>query len=270
VAFYGNFAFFRVKLCVVFCPYGRLLSVLIDDDALVVGYDEKRGEPRAKLSKTAIEATAAAPGPATTGDCIECNRCVVVCPTGIDIREGLQLDCLACTACIDACDDVMDKVGRQRGLIRYDSLRGLRGEKRRFLRPRLAVYTGLRVIGAVVATFAFRQRESFEANIVRLPGMPYTREGGTIRNAFELHVVNKQSKTASFEVEAVDAPELTFVIPMKEVEIEALGSRRLPFFVTMEQSQFKADRPFVIRVHDRAAADVPVHTTRAVFLGAAH
>jgi cytochrome c oxidase accessory protein FixG len=270
--FYGNFAFFREQLCVIVCPYGRMQSVLIDDDSLVVGYDERRGEPRGKLSKASAPATSptsptSAPT-ATSGDCIECNRCVVVCPTGIDIREGLQLDCLACTACIDACDDVMDKVGRPRGLIRYDSLRGLRGEARRFLRPRLLVYTGFLVVGAVVATFAFRQREPFEANIVRLPGAPYTRDGGMIRNAFELHVVNKQSSASSFDLEAAGGPDLTFIIGMTHVDIEPLGSRRIPVFVTMDQAHFEADRAFVIRVREGAAGDARVHTARAVFLGA--
>jgi len=191
-----------------------------------------------------------------------------VCPTGIDIREGLQLDCLACTACIDACDDVMDKVGRARGLIRYDSLRGLRGETRRFWRPRLAVYTAFLVVGAIVATFAFRQREPFEANIVRLAGTPYTRDGGVIRNAFELHVVNKQSSASSFDIEAVGDPDLTFVVAMAHVDIEPLGSRRVPVFVTMDQSHFRADRAFVIRVRESGASDARVHAARAVFLGA--
>ena len=263
--FYGNFAFFREQLCVVVCPYGRLQSVLIDDDSLVVGYDERRGEPRAKITKASALAQT---GDSKTGDCVECNRCVVVCPTGIDIREGLQLDCLACTACIDACDDVMDKVGRARGLIRYDSLRGLRGETRRFWRPRLAVYTAFLVVGAIVATFAFRQREPFEANIVRLAGTPYTRDGGVIRNAFELHVVNKQSSASSFDIEAVGDPDLTFVVAMAHVDIEPLGSRRVPVFVTMDQSHFRADRAFVIRVRESGASDARVHAARAVFLGA--
>ena len=263
--FYGNFAFFREQLCVVVCPYGRLQSVLIDDDSLVVGYDERRGEPRAKITKASAVAQT---GDSKTGDCVECNRCVVVCPTGIDIREGLQLDCLACTACIDACDDVMDKVGRARGLIRYDSLRGLRGETRRFWRPRLAVYTVFLVVGAIVATFAFRQREPFEANIVRLAGTPYTRDGGVIRNAFELHVVNKQSSASSFDIEAVGDPDLTFVVAMAHVDIEPLGSRRVPVFVTMDQSHFRADRAFVIRVRESGASDARVHAARAVFLGA--
>ena len=253
---YGNFAFFREQLCVVICPYGRLQSVLLDDDSLVVGYDEKRGEPRVKASEKG-------------GACVDCNRCVVVCPTGIDIRDGLQLDCIACTQCIDACDEVMDKLERPRGLIRYDSLRGLRGEKRRFLRPRLYGYTAALVVGVVVATFAFRSREPFEANIVRLGGTPYTRDGQTIRNAFELHLVNKQGTTTSFDIAAVDAPDLAFVVAMPKVEIEPLGSRRIPVFVTMDQAKFAGDRPFVVRIegHDASGKEIH-HDARAVFLGA--
>jgi cytochrome c oxidase accessory protein FixG len=253
---YGNFAFFREQLCVVICPYGRLQSVLLDDDSLVVGYDEKRGEPRVKATEEG-------------GACVDCNRCVVVCPTGIDIRDGLQLDCIACTQCIDACDEVMDKLDRSRGLIRYDSLRGLRGEPRKFLRPRLYGYTVLLVIGAVVAFFGFRGREPFEANVVRLGGTPYTREGGTIRNAFELHLVNKQGDTTTFDIEAATTPGLAFVIAMPHVEIEPLGSRRIPVFVTMNQAEFTADRPFVLRVHAHAPSGKTAdHDARAVFLGA--
>lgn len=262
---YGNFAFFREQLCVVVCPYGRLQSVLIDDDSLVVGYDEKRGEPRGKAVAT----------DEPRGDCVDCNRCVVVCPTAIDIRDGLQLDCIACTACIDACDDVMDQLERPRGLIRYDSLRGLRGtpgEKRRVLRPRLYAYTALLALGAVVAAFAFRGRVPFEANIVRLGGTPYTREGGTIRNAFELHVVNKRGEAATFQVEAASDPDLAFVIPIATFDLEPLASRRIPVFITMAQSSFTTDRPFSIRVRGHVDPKDPNatvdHDARAVFLGA--
>ncbi len=114
--FYVAFGVFREQFCVVMCPYGRLQSALLDDDALVIGYDEA---PRRAAREGEGSGRAA---------CVDCHRCVVVCPTGIDIRDGLQLDCIACTACIDACDDVVDRLGQPRGLIRYDSLRGLRGE----------------------------------------------------------------------------------------------------------------------------------------------
>jgi cytochrome c oxidase accessory protein FixG len=259
--FYVNFGIFREQFCVVVCPYGRLQSVLLDDDSLVIGYDEKRGEPR-----TRGKADAKTEG---QGDCVDCNRCVVVCPTNIDIREGLQLDCIACTACIDACDEIMDKVERPRGLIRYDSLKGLRGEERRVLRPRIYVYTVLAILGLVAAGTALRRREPFEANILRLPGLPYTREGTAIRNAFELHLVNKAGLPMAFELEPVPAPDTVFIIPMAKVEIEPLGSRRVPVFVTVDQARFTGDRPVVVRVSGRERnGNVVVHEARAVFLGA--
>jgi cytochrome c oxidase accessory protein FixG len=256
-AFYGNFAFFREQLCVVVCPYGRLQSLLIDDDSLVVGYDVLRGEPRGK-AKAKTE----------HGDCVDCNRCVVVCPTGIDIREGLQLDCIACTACIDACDAVMEKLARPQGLVRYDSLRGLRGEKRRVLRPRIYAYTALLVVGAVVATMAFRKREPFEANVVRLVGLPYTREGGQLRNAFELHLVSKSSSAVDVAIEPLESPDLSFTVPIRSVHLEPLGSRRLPVFVTMDESRFTSDRGFElsVRVTDDAGRTAEQHP-HAIFLG---
>ncbi len=258
---YGNFALFREQLCVVICPYGRLQSVLLDDDSMVVGYDEKRGEPRTKAPVKEASKSG--------GDCVECNRCVVVCPTNIDIRDGLQLDCIACTQCIDACDEVMVKLDRPRGLIRYDSLRGLRGEKRKILRPRLYAYSAALVVGLVVASFAFHGRQPFEANVVRLQGTPYTRDGGIIRNSFELHLVNKGGNPETFEIEAIGAPELAFVIATPSVEIEPLGSRRIPVFVTMDQAKFTADRPFILRVHGHSTSGKTIdHDAHAVFLGA--
>lgn len=249
--FYGNFAFFREQLCVLVCPYGRLQSVLVDDDSLVVGYDVGRGEPRGKAG-------------VAKGDCVDCKRCVVVCPTGIDIREGLQLDCIACTACIDACDAIMTKLGRPTGLVRYDSLRGLRGEARKIFRPRLVVYTALLLLGALVATVAFAHRTSFEANVVRLPGPPYTRDDGTLRNAFELHVVNKSSKPETFTIEPASGTTIDFVVPITTLELAPLADRRVPFFMTMPQSRFTADQPFLLRV--RMGSEV--REARGVFLGA--
>jgi cytochrome c oxidase accessory protein FixG len=247
---YGAFAVFREQFCVVMCPYGRLQSVLLDDDALVIGYDERRGEPR---GKTTAE---------DRGACVDCNRCVVVCPTGIDIREGLQLDCIACTACVDACDEVMDRLGRPRGLVRYDSLHGLRGEPRHVLRPRIVVYTALLVVGIVVAALAIGRREPFEANLLRLPGPPYTIEEGRVRNGFELHVVNKTSAPATFTLSAEREPGVELIIPITEVEIEPLGSRRLPFFVVLDRAAPRRERPLVVHV----ASGAVVRDVRAPIL----
>jgi cytochrome c oxidase accessory protein FixG len=253
---YGNFAWFREQFCVLVCPYGRMQSMLIDEDSLVVGYDAKRGEPRGKKGKA-------------EGDCVDCNRCVVVCPTGIDIRDGLQVDCLACTACIDACDDVMDKLGRPRGLIRYDSPNGLAGAPRRFVRPRLVLYTALMFVGAAVTLTATRTRTDFEAAALRLPGAPYTIEAGTLRNAFELHLVNKRGERQAFAIR-VEAPDgVSAVIPVPRVELAPLEDTRAPLFFTMDASRFHTDLPVRIHVAREGAPARDEVVVPVTFLGAA-
>ncbi len=140
--FYAVFAWIREQACIYMCPYGRLQGVMLDKDSLVISYDFVRGEPRGKLKKKD-------PDP-NLGDCIDCNQCVAVCPTGIDIRHGTQLECVNCTACIDACDDIMDKVGKPRGLIRYASHRQIEEGGKFRLAPRAYLYMG------VIAAFSSR------------------------------------------------------------------------------------------------------------------
>ncbi len=231
---YVNFAWFREQFCVVLCPYGRLQSVLLDDHSLVVGYDTKRGEPRGKATEE------------DKGACVDCKRCVVVCPTGIDIRNGLQLDCIACTACIDACDDVMDKLGRPRGLVRYDSPDGLAGKPKKIIRARVLFYTALLVIGAVVAGFAVRSRTSFEATLLRLPGEPYVIQGDTLRNAFDLHLVNKRGGRETFHISVDAGPDVTTIAPITTITLEAQTSAHAPLFLTMARNRF--DRDFAVRI----------------------
>jgi cytochrome c oxidase accessory protein FixG len=219
---YVNFAFFREQLCLIICPYGRLQSVLTDSDTVSVGYDALRGEPRSHRKARDEQ----------KGDCVDCGRCVVVCPTGIDIRNGLQLDCIACTACIDACDEVMTRLDKPRGLIRYDSQKGLAHEPRRVLRPRIYVYAALGALGLLVASLSLRSREPFESNLLRLSGPPFVLDGpGRVRNALELHLVNKHSQRARFTIHGVGAPDLDYLIPSPSLELGSLEERRLPLFV---------------------------------------
>ena len=254
--FYGNFAWFREQFCVVMCPYGRMQSVLLDDDSLVVGYDVARGEPRGKKRKT-------------TGDCVDCNRCVVVCPTAIDIRDGLQLDCLACTACIDACDDVMDKLGRPRGLIRYDSTNGLAGRPRKIVRPRILLYSAMMVVGGAVALFATRTRTDFEVLASRLAGAPYTVEQGSVRNAFDLHVVNKLGAREAFDIAVSGPAGLQTVLPIARVEVAPLGDAHVPLFLSLPQSEFHGDAPVRIRVARAESHGKDFMDVKVAFLGAA-
>ena len=193
-ALYFCFAWFREQFCIVLCPYGRLQSVLTDDDTVVIGYDSNRGEPRGKATI------------AGNGACIDCRRCVQVCPTGIDIRDGLQMECIGCAACVDACDDIMDKVKRPRGLIRYDSHHGLTGQKRHIIRPRIILYTLLMLIGAGVLTWGLTRVNAFEMSVVRLRGMPYLADPGHIRNQFTLRLLSKGDDPSTFKVSTENAP----------------------------------------------------------------
>jgi cytochrome c oxidase accessory protein FixG len=255
-ALYLNFAWFREQLCVVVCPYGRLQSALLDEHSLVVGYDVRRGEPRGKKSDS------------EAGDCVDCKRCVVVCPTGIDIRNGVQMECLACTACIDACDAIMVKLGRPPGLVRYDSLAGLSGEKRRVVRPRLAFYTGLLLVGAVVAVLATRHRTDFEATLLRLPGEPYTTEDGVVRDALQVHLVNKRDDRVAYRIDVDPVSGMTAVVPISLVTVEALAAVRLPVFLDVPRAVFRAEFPVRVRV---TRTDPPGEPTSlsATFLGPA-
>jgi cytochrome c oxidase accessory protein FixG len=227
-ALYADFAWFREQTCVVVCPYGRLQSALLDDDSLLVGYDARRGEPRGKLGATGA------------GDCVDCKRCVAVCPTGIDIRDGLQLDCVACTACIDACDEIMDKVGRPRGLVRYDSLRGLRGEPRRFLRPRALLSIAVLVALLVGVAVAAGRRTDFEANLLRLPGLPYTLEGDSVTNRFEVHLVNKRATATTFSVRASAGVDARVIVGRPEIELAPFADRHAPIIVTVPRGAHPA------------------------------
>jgi len=251
---YLDFAWFREQVCVVLCPYGRLQSSLLDEHSLVVGYDARRGEPRGKK------------GAEGAGDCVDCKRCVVVCPTGIDIRNGVQMECLACTACIDACDEVMDKLDRPRGLIRYDSMDGLAGKPRRIVRPRVLLYTGLLVIGAVVAFVATRGRSDFEAALLRLPGEPYTTDGDGVRNGLEVHLVNKRAEAVEYRIDVDPAEGMTALVPMPTVIVAPLGDVRVPMFLTVASGHFRSEFPVRVRV-GRTSAPGDATVVSATFLG---
>ncbi len=252
---YFNFGFFREQLCLAICPYGRLQSALIDADSVVVGYDAKRGEPRGKVADK------------SAGDCVECQRCVVVCPTGIDIRNGLQIDCIGCTACIDACDEIMDKVHRPRGLIRYSSMRALSGGKTQLLRPRIYIYTGLLVAGVVAASIALHKHQDFEANLLRLPGEPYVFDGDNVRDSFEVHIVNKTAQPQTYELTAEgDSKDATFILPTQPITLAGLDGKRVNVFVTLPKLAYQSD--FGIRVHVRESSSRSEQVVAARFLGA--
>jgi cytochrome c oxidase accessory protein FixG len=258
---YFNFAWFREQLCIVLCPYGRLQSVLIDDHTMVIGYDYARGEPRrAHTSRPAAGAETAA------GDCVDCLRCVHVCPTGIDIRQGLQLECIGCTACIDACDDVMTRLHRPRGLVRYASQNAFAGKPTRWLRPRIAVYGVLLLIGAGMAGWALSTFRPANLGVTRITGAPYIVDAGSVRNQFFVRLVNKRNEAARFTVTLAGAARGTQQIGLNgAVEVPALGELVQPLVVQQSRADYAG--PFLFTVHVADAARSFTLQREVEFLG---
>lgn len=207
-AFYFVFARLREQVCTTICPYGRLQGVLLVKDSIVVAYDFKRGEPRGKIKKdrsgtpdSAAFSDGHAANPVekiqntvsrTLGDCIDCKLCIAVCPTGIDIRGGTQLECVNCTACMDACDEVMEKVGRPKELIRYDSMTGIESGKRKIFTPRVYAYTAVLVALLVLDIALFASRGIVETIILRSPGQLYQQKDEThVTNLYTYKIINK-------------------------------------------------------------------------------
>ena len=251
---YFNFAWFREQLCIVICPYGRLQSALIDDHSLVIGYDTARGEPRGKI------------GTAGAGDCVACNRCVQVCPTGIDIRQGLQLECVGCTACIDACDDVMTRLHRPRGLIRYDSQVGFTNRPTRWLRPRTALYGVLLLLGASVAGWALSTVRPASLGVTRITGTPYVVSADFIRNQFLVRLVNKRNVPVRFQLRLERAPaDLSQTGLRDPVEVPALGEIVQPLVLQQPRADFRGPFVLTVRVGDASGT---FHLDREIeFLG---
>ncbi len=213
--FYAIFARFREQACTFICPYGRFQSAMLDENTLVVAYDKRRGERRGRLDRSHSGPARAAEG---LGDCIDCLQCVAVCPTGIDIRNGTQMECVNCTACIDACDSVMERIQRPRGLIRYGSLNNIeRGEKFRFT-PRMGIYTV--VLTVLVSAFVFLvfTRTAVDATLLRAPGALYqTAQNGRIENLYLLKLINKTSR---------DLP-VRLVLENSEGELKVMGAAQM-------------------------------------------
>ncbi|RME93876.1 MAG: cytochrome c oxidase accessory protein CcoG [Verrucomicrobia bacterium] len=190
--FYSIFARFREQACTFICPYGRFQSTLIDENTIVVAYDHKRGEKRGPWRRNETPEQRAARG---GGDCIDCKQCVAVCPTGIDIRNGLQMECVHCTACIDACDAVMTRIGRPRGLIRYASLNGIEKRERLRVTPRIVAYTGLLVVLAAALAVLLLTRSDVDATMLRARGTLFQKmEDGHYSNLYLLKVTNKSNE----------------------------------------------------------------------------
>ncbi|MGA3006646.1 MAG: cytochrome c oxidase accessory protein CcoG [Opitutaceae bacterium] len=250
---YLNFAWFREQLCIVICPYGRLQSALIDDHSLVIGYDARRGEPRGRLGT---------PG---AGDCVACSRCIQVCPTGIDIRQGLQIECIGCTACIDACDDVMHKLQRPAGLIRYDSQAAFAGRTTRWLRPRTILYAVLLLAGVSVATWAFSTLRPASLGLTRVTGAPYFVDADFVRDEFFVRLINKQSVPIDLSIRVRSPIAIEQIGLTEPVTLPALGEDVRALVLRVTRARYAGPFSITIVVTDSAGT---FHLERtAEFLG---
>jgi cytochrome c oxidase accessory protein FixG len=237
-----DFGYFREQMCTITCPYARLQSVLVDPNSLIVSYDANRGEPRARRSKKKIRDEEAGLVPAQ-GDCIDCFACVRTCPTGIDIRDGLQMECIACTQCIDACDAIMENIGKPKGLIRYTSEQELAGQPTRWLRPRTVLYTVVGLGIALVFTGLLITRNAYDVNVGRVVGAPFTElPDGRIANRLRFRVRNQQPYAATFTIEAA-APAGTEVriVGASPIALAPQEMKRVEAWIVVPRARFSDD-----------------------------
>ena len=227
-ATYGNGGYMREQVCKYMCPYARFQSAMFDKDTLIVTYDAKRGEPRGARSKKAD------PRALGLGDCVNCTLCVQVCPTGIDIRNGLQYECISCAACIDVCDDVMDKVGYPRGLIRYSTERAMEeGWNRaqilqRVLRPRVLIYSAILAVVTIALLASLVMRTPFKVDIVRdRATLARIVEGGKIENVYRVQIMNATEHARQYPLSAEGLPGIEMVTD-KQVTVDAAESLWVP------------------------------------------
>ncbi len=250
--FYFVFARFRELVCIVVCPYGRLQGVLLDNNSILVQYDHKRGEPRGKVGKTEEK-----------GDCIDCHWCVRVCPTGIDIRNGSnQLECIGCTACIDACDEVMEKVHQPKGLIRYDSLQGvISGTKLKFTK-RIAAYTSVLVLIMGILAYMLVTRRDWESTLLRTPGMTYQYDQKTkmVSNLYQLRILNKSMKSQHVQVFVEEPLKISWVgKPIQGISPGQIAKGE--FFIRAKAGAWKQGEKIQIKIINNAGKEESLKTS---------
>ncbi len=239
-AFYGNFAFFREQACTTVCPYGRLQGVLLDRKSIVIAYDHVRGEQRAKFRKGEVRSDVG------KGDCIDCRACVHVCPTGIDIRNGTQLECVNCTACIDACDHMMEGVGLPTGLIRFASETEIADKQPFRFTLRLKAYSAVLLAIVAVLGALILMRSDVDSTLLRTPGMLYQqRDDGRVSNLYAIKSVNKTQRTLPLRLELLNLEGEVQVIG-KELELAPGELAQTELFIILPKDQLDGIKTKVV------------------------
>jgi cytochrome c oxidase accessory protein FixG len=249
------YSWFREQVCLILCPYGRLQGVMLDSNSIVVSYDYIRGEPRGNYKKVENRKDAG------KGDCIDCRACVDVCPTAIDIRNGTQLECVNCTACIDACNKTMKRVGLPKGLIRFDSEKGISTGKKLRLNVRLIAY-----IAVLLALFTFLNvllfsRSDVEATILRTPGLLFQdQENGQISNLYNIKVVNKRREQFPIEIKLL-SHEGKIIMAAGDMIVNPAALTEGVFFVYLNKSDVNGKIPIRLGVFANDDLIEEIHLT---------
>ena len=259
--FFFVYWWFREQVCIVVCPYGRLQSVLLDQNSILVAYDYKRGEPRGKIDKKNGQ-----PKIQVNGDCIDCSACVRVCSTGIDIRNGTQLECVNCTACIDACNAIMTSIEKPTGLIRYASEKSIKEGKKLKFTNRIKSYTAILSLLIALLVFLIISRTDLDARLMRTAGMTYTSlPDGRISNLYNLKLANKTHENIPFTLKLENMPGEIQLIDNDNPVVKKEDYLTLQFFLKLNRKDVKNwETPVVIGLYDSTKK---IKTITAKFIG---
>ncbi len=222
-AFYFDLAFFQEQFCVLVCPYARFQSVMVDSQTIQVVYDPIRGEPRGPKKKT-------------EGDCIDCDACIRACPTGIDIRNGSQLECIGCARCIDVCDRIMTRIDKPKGLIRYDSEQGLGHKKTSIIRPRIILYAFFLILLTGGLVWALVTRPLVDYQLLKPKGAPYTMIAeDLVSNNYSLRLINKDLKGHHVKLKQLSGSDVRLIVPVSPFRLKPNTTSQLAFFIIVEK-----------------------------------
>jgi cytochrome c oxidase accessory protein FixG len=267
VATYLNAGWLREQVCIHMCPYARFQSVMFDQDTLIVSYDEKRGEGKKGRGPRKKGVDPQAEG---LGDCIDCSLCVQVCPTGIDIRDGLQYQCIGCALCVDACDSIMDKMGYERGLVRYTTEHELQGGKTNFFRPRLIGYATVLLIMISGLVYAMASRTAVEVDVIRDRGSLYQMTpNDTVMNSYTLEMMNMSQHAQTYNIKVEGLPKFISDIP-ETVTLQSNELRAYPITIEVDPSVLTESKSNITFVIYNTATQTEVSSEESRFIAPIH